>query len=89
MSAIDHKAEAESIAAAVGGVTWEEAPHVDVALAQVHATLYLAEQQRLANVIALADREPDASRAIWSQTDGHFSSLFLRPEIAALLGLNL
>lgn len=53
----DHKAEAEKW---LDPNVWREAKAADnevptlVAIAQVHATLYLAEQQRIANLIALA-----------------------------------
>lgn len=53
----DHKAEAEkltamkyAVGAPIGAVRHNDA------LAQVHATLYLAEQQRTANVIAAIGR---------------------------------
>lgn len=52
MSTIDHKQESEFLLQRVGGLTWEEAPQIEVALAQVHATLALVEQQRIANLIA-------------------------------------
>ena len=45
---IDHKAEAEAIMNHYGSIVNE--PH---GAAQVHATLYLAEQQRVANLIAV------------------------------------
>jgi hypothetical protein len=58
MSAIDHKTEALGFISGPSGIDWsEEAPHVEIAMAQVHATLYAAEQQRAANLIALAQVE--------------------------------
>ena len=54
---IDHFAEAQRLVLATETRDWnQESPYVDrrLAAAQVHATLALAEQQRLANVIALA-----------------------------------
>ena len=54
---IDHFAEARRLVLATETRDWnQESPYVDrrLAAAQVHATLALAEQQRLANVIALA-----------------------------------
>jgi hypothetical protein len=42
---VDHKAEAEEVLAYRGSL--------DAAVALAHATLYLAEQQRIANLIAL------------------------------------
>jgi len=57
----DHKAEAEkltamkyAVGAPIGAVRHNDA------LAQVHATLYLAEQQRIANLIAGFDLLSDA-----------------------------
>lgn len=44
---VDHKAEAEEI------ITHRASANDPHGLALVHATLYLAEQQRLANLIAL------------------------------------
>lgn len=55
----DHKALAESLIARVEraeGMSKQVGvrnPTLEIAAAQVHATLYLAEQQRIANVIAL------------------------------------
>ena len=54
---IDHFAEARRLVLATETRDWnQESPYVDrrLAAAQVHATLALAEQQHLANVIALA-----------------------------------
>ena len=57
MSDIDHKTEAESMllysADMNPAVTGERAMHA-LGIAQVHATLYLAEQQRIGNLIAIA-----------------------------------
>lgn len=55
MSTVNHAAEALAL-------TRVAAPtYVTMACAQVHATLALAEQQRLANIIALASQIPDYS----------------------------
>lgn len=58
--------------------------------AQVHATLYLAEQQRLANLIALAAHEPGKSEAYWRallSNPVNEMALELKPEIREALGL--
>lgn len=47
----DHKAEAERN---LGTDNWSPGEHAAVEVAQVHAMLYLAEQQRIANLIAYA-----------------------------------
>ena len=53
----DHKAEAERLLPTeISGPVSLAAP-VMVATAHVHATLYLAEQQRIANLIAFMDAE--------------------------------
>lgn len=66
-------------------------------LAQAHATLALVEQQRIANLIALARMESrnyaigkGATDAIWERRTGaEFGepSMLLRPEIREVLGL--
>ncbi len=75
MSAIDHKAEAEKIAVEIvtGGTKRDEY----LAEAQLHATLYAAEQtaelvnqQRVANL----QREREVARRNYERT-GHTSSL--------------
>lgn len=54
MSAADHAAEARNCLGASGAYNGEDHAPL-VAEAQVHATLALAEQQRLANIIAVAN----------------------------------
>lgn len=65
-----------------------------VAVAQVHATLAVAEQLRVANLIALATPQPgigtggEVSLPSWiPATDGKIAYMRLRPEIADALGL--
>lgn len=92
---VDHAAEARDLllTEARGGTTTEMALLVMVATqaAQVHATLALVEQQRIANLIALSREEgvngiaPDASDALWEKRAG--SGYSLRPEIREGLGL--
>lgn len=48
---VDHKQEAESVI----GSDWGSSHTTNALLeGQIHATLYLAEQQRIANIIALS-----------------------------------
>ncbi len=64
-------------------------------VAQVHATLYLAEQQRIANLIALASSDSsslasvgqDALTEMEKRGEGFYSPR-LRPEIREGLGLS-
>lgn len=65
-----------------------------VAVAQVHATLALVEQQRIANLIALAEPQSgigtggEVSLPSWiPATDGKIAYMRLRPEIADALGM--
>lgn len=63
----DHKAKAESFIATelVGGSFDQTRDYI--ALAQVHATLYLAEQQRIANIIAMVGLNHSAGFGIPSE----------------------
>lgn len=74
---------------------WDSEGHFagDAAFAQVHATLALVEQQRIANVIALAQiaSDPDAivtpaERAAW-EAIAHPGTGHPRPWIKEALGL--
>lgn len=60
---IDHFAEArELLAANITADDWATGiavMHMKVAAANVHATLALVEQQRIANLIALFQRDPE------------------------------
>jgi len=63
----DHKAEAEKIATAIE--TGGRDRHLYVAEAQLHATLYLAQQQRLtalATIWACVDASNAVSEKAWS-----------------------
>lgn len=60
----DHKAEAEkNIDAGYVEVADDAELAVSLTLAQVHATLYLAEQQRIANLIAAAALVPAGGKS--------------------------
>lgn len=66
-----------------------------IAAAQVHATLALVEQQRIANIIAIANNvseDPDVTvtdgeRAAWLALCDEESPHSLRPEIREALGI--
>ena len=67
-----------------------------VAVAQVHATLALVEQQRIANLIALAppmrilgegDTEVSVPVFVVTASDGALRRVELKPDIAAALGI--
>ena len=84
----DHKAEALRFAE---GCTAE-------VLAAVHSTLYLAEQQRIANLIAITDlrRNQVAGNQLYASTEtvfdhpaDDFGGYRIKPEIAAALGIPL
>lgn len=64
-----------------------------VAVAQVHATLALVEQQRIANLIALSEPRElpgggEVSYNIWQfkEEDGQIKAWGLLPDVAAALG---
>ena len=69
---IDHKAEAERLAdlsgATIAGMTVAEV-HVSQAAAQVHATLYAAERQHVANLIAYSNVLEENQRDGFELTD--------------------
>lgn len=96
---IDHVTEARNYIAC-----WEEKagqhPELDMALLQAHATLALVEQQRITNLIALAqggrggpigleEVALDALRSLHFSSDGPWGNqtVELRPEIREALGL--
>lgn len=57
----DHKAQAEALVASeLAGGSFDQTRDY-IALAQVHATLYLAEQTRIANLIAYRKRNSPLS----------------------------
>jgi len=69
MSAIDHKEKAEVLLTPVGSGFTDFDQVQSVARAQVHATLYLAEQQRLtalATIWACVDASNEVSEKAWS-----------------------
>lgn len=71
MSTIDHAGEAVRLIGATDTRDWNEAsPYVDrrIAAAQVHATLALAEQTRIANLIALARAEGECGLQFSDET---------------------
>ena len=86
---IDHVAEALRVARQANGKTTEQAVPL-VAVAQVHATLALVEQQRIANLIALGRTGRVAPGTIFNEQLSSFdfdSPQTLRPEIREALGL--
>lgn len=62
-----HLGRAQALRSRVGV---RETEHTTIATAQVHATLYLAEQQRLANLIALALAPAGISALFFSRALG-------------------
>lgn len=96
---IDHVAEAVGLISEANRLLNEfkpmttEAAHL-AAVAQVHATLALVEQQRIANLIALAhvadqhDNVSPLEQTAWEAL-GVPGSGVMRPDIAAALGLEV
>lgn len=94
---IDHYAEAERVLHECTGLIRGGAAQTSMlAAAQVHATLALAEQARIANIIALAEsgrttvngaRTALAGLFTGSAEDGS-ANMHLRPEIKEALGLH-
>lgn len=62
-------------------------PRDDALLAQVHATLALVEQQRIANLIALARPHKLRNGAEVSHTVHDHVTGLLRPDVAEAVGL--
>ena len=96
---IDHAAEArEFLEASQLVASQHELPAATLAVqhAQVQATLALVEQQRIANLTALARVEventstpTDALDAIYRRDEtGQRTRLYTRPDIAAALGID-
>lgn len=94
----DHKTDAgiwidNAISAQASDVSdFLAAPYA--AIAQVHATLYLAEQQRIANLIALATpfalaggSKPEGFFDVFAHPDSEFSHYDLNPAIKEGLGI--
>lgn len=93
---IDHAAKSEGIVERA--VSWfgekmitESNLVAKMAIAQVHATLALAEQQRIANLVALAAMDPDGlGRSAYSALavmSPDRQRTILDPDIAAALGI--
>lgn len=88
---IDHAAEAVGLLNLAATTQHQGDPRHLIAAAQVHASLALVEQQRIANLIALAKETFAAHEA--SEALGTFATatpgerIGLRPEIAAALGI--
>lgn len=84
----NHAQEAKRLISATDTKDWNDpSPYVDrrIAAAQVHATLALAEQQRIANLIALLDQDSDD--AFWALHHEDGQLVRFRPEIASALGI--
>lgn len=93
---IDHKAEAEAVLGANGPNATFDPARDALAEAQIHAMLYLAEQQRIANLIALENQRwarvsevgnyfgPDVLRGNPEEVHG---SAPIKPEIREALEL--
>ena len=91
---IDHAGKARQILAEIPEGATEAGTMAWCAEAQVHATLAVAEQLRIANLIALATPQPgigtggEVSLPSWiPATDGKIAYMRLRPEIADALGM--
>lgn len=92
----DHKADAEGLL----GVQWrDDFALAQLAEAQVHATLYLAEQQRIANLIALADHAHSrfgnyagaagGMGTLLSHPEHEGGNMRIRDDIAVALGIGI
>lgn len=86
---IDHAAKAEQIVAETPSKITELEAVSWFAEAQVHATLALVEQQRIANLIALeAQCTGEADQALYIETGPEWGAVReLRPDIKAALGI--
>lgn len=88
---IDHAAEAVALLNLAVTAQHQGDPRHLIAAAHVHATLALIEQQRIANLVALAKETFAAHEA--SEALGTFATakpgerIGLRPDIAAALGI--
>jgi hypothetical protein len=82
---MDHSAEA---IANLNGIVIpnEEPPELYAALAQVHATMYHAEQQRIANLIALAAIPIESS--VYNEWASEALSQLANANERVVLGLN-
>lgn len=94
---IDHVEQAKSIAEVAAtklSANWEsetgERKADMLAVAQLHATLALVEQQRIGNLLKLGLGTEATASALYVDPPGHWDfdkPRTLRPEIAAALGL--
>lgn len=83
----NHAQEAEDLLKPLQALTGKDAAF-DLELAQAHATLALAEQQRAANLITvLADKRKDAVASQEHGEDYYELSDRLTPQIIAILGI--
>ncbi len=92
MTRIDHAKEARRALRAAAETPSDVETVADpwILSAQVHATLALVEQQRIANLIALWQGSPVLGEYVLEGTDSLFSELDqLNPEIAAALGIGV
>lgn len=86
---IDHAAEARRLNKLASSVAGDAAARVVLAAAQVHATLALVEQQRIANLIAVLNADmPDGYivTKVWDQP-GERPQEAMRQQITAALGI--
>ena len=95
MTRIDHAKEARRALRAAAETPSDVETVADpwILSAQVHVTLALVEQQRIANLIALAfgsADDADAKQILYEDVADDFGpSYALRPEIAAALGIEV
>lgn len=91
---IDHAAEARNRIVGGIGPSFDQGRD-EIAVAQVHATLALVEQQRVANVLFLAHLEAEGGgtdrftfNSVFEPVgEGFGVHLHVRPDIAATLGI--
>lgn len=91
---IDHAAEAVGLLALAVTAQHQGDPRHLIAAAQAYAALALVEQQRIANLIALASSTDSIAARAQAEitlfervTRGSYLALLLRPDIAAALGI--
>ena len=95
MTRIDHAGKARQILAEIPDGATEAGTMAWCAEAQVHATLAIAEQARVANIISLSvkqglSHDVKAWVSSWDEelnAEGELTKIELRPDIAAALGL--
>lgn len=91
---IDHAAEAVALLNLAVTAQHQGDPRHLIAAAQAYAALALVEQQRIANLIALASSTDSIAARAQAEitlfervTRGSYLALLLRPDIAAALGI--